>query len=272
MSERTLRDPVMVAAFRGWNDAGLAASKTVDMVLEDSWSEELLTLGEEYYDLRDTRPQLVERDGRRELRWPGTTVHLVHLAARDLLLVTGDEPSLGWSRFTGRLVELAREHGISELVLVGAMNSDDPHTRPLPVYVDSNSPELAERFAVRRSDYVGPVGIIGVLAHVADQAGLDVLQVWGAVPYYAPEAEAVKATLALTRRLAEVLDITLVTDSLAERSQVWESAVSELVQSDPDMSEFVAGLEELHDSSLNEASGDEIASQIEDFLRGDRPN
>ncbi|MDP7384376.1 MAG: PAC2 family protein, partial [Acidimicrobiales bacterium] len=68
----TLSDPVMIAAFEGWNDAGESASATITH-LREVWGAELITEfdSEDYYDYQVNRPDIsVDSAGVRQLEWP----------------------------------------------------------------------------------------------------------------------------------------------------------------------------------------------------------
>ena len=71
-----LREPVVIAAFEGWNDAGDAAT-TAARYLVDRWDIGLVgeVDPEEFYDFTSTRPQVqLDDDGIREIIWPATEI------------------------------------------------------------------------------------------------------------------------------------------------------------------------------------------------------
>ncbi|MCH1404822.1 MAG: PAC2 family protein, partial [Candidatus Nanopelagicales bacterium] len=132
-----LSDPVMIAAFEGWNDAGESASATITH-LRDVWGAEFVTEfdSEDYYDYQVNRPHIsVDSAGVRQLDWPTTRIYLarVPLFPRDVVLIQGIEPNMRWQQFTREILGLAAELDISMVVTLGALLSDSPHTRPVPV-------------------------------------------------------------------------------------------------------------------------------------------
>ena len=142
---RPLRDPVLLAAFEGWNDAGEAASDAVEH-LEDVWDAELVGEldPEEYYDFQVNRPYVgTEEDGTRALSWPGTRLSVAWLPdqRRDVVLVRGIEPSMRWRAYCAELVTAARGLGVSTVVTVGALLADTPHSRPVPVTSSTSHPQ-----------------------------------------------------------------------------------------------------------------------------------
>jgi proteasome assembly chaperone (PAC2) family protein len=132
-----LKDPIMIAAFQGWNDAGEAASKATEHILS-LWPSQLIAEieSEDFYDYQVNRPQIfLDENGDRELTWPTTTVHALSTPnfERDFLIVTGVEPSMKWRTFVGEILSLGEDLDISLVVSLGSLLADVPHTRPIPV-------------------------------------------------------------------------------------------------------------------------------------------
>lgn len=268
----SLVDPVLVAAFMGWNDAGDAASAAVDH-LEQMWSA--TSVGqidpEEYYDFQVNRPVVVLDDhGERALQWPTTRLSVAHipLAHRDLVLVHGIEPSMRWASFCAELLDAAESLGVRDVVTLGALLADTPHTRPVPVVGSSTDPQVRERFGWEPSRYEGPTGIVGVLGDAAHQRGMSVMSLWASVPHYVAQPPCPKATLALLHHLEDVLDVPLPLGDLPEEARAWQNGVEELAQADEEIAEYVRALEEQQDTTeLPEASGESIAKEFERYLR-----
>jgi proteasome assembly chaperone (PAC2) family protein len=276
-----LRDPVMVAAFEGWNDAGEAASGAVAH-LERIWGAHLFAEldPEDYHDFQVNRPQAMIVDGRRRIVWPTTRLYWARPpgSRRDVVLVRGIEPSMRWRTYVGEVLGYAAELDVRMLVTLGALLADVPHTRPIPVTATSEDPDLMRRLAVEPSGYEGPTGIVGVLQDTGSRAGMVGLSLWAAVPHYVGQAPSPKATLALLRRVEELLDVTVPLGDLPEDARAWERGVNELAEEDGEIAEYVRQLEEAKDTAdLPEASGEAIAREFERYLRrrddgGTRPS
>jgi proteasome assembly chaperone (PAC2) family protein len=267
-----LRDPVMVAAFEGWNDAGEAASNAVAH-LEQVWdATPFVELDpEDYHDFQVNRPVVhLDDEGRRHVTWPTTRISWARPpgAERDVLLVRGIEPSMRWRSFVVEVLGHATAHDATMLVTLGALLADVPHTRPIPVSTTSDDPALMERLALEPSTYQGPTGIVGVLHEGAAREGLPGLSLWAAVPHYVGQNPSPKATLALLRRVEELLDVTVPLGELPEDARAWEHGVDELADEDGEIAEYVRQLEEAKDTAdLPEASGEAIAREFERYLR-----
>ena len=266
-----LRDPVMIAAFEGWNDAGEAASGAVAHLQRIWGAQPFAELDpEEYHDFQVNRPQVTLEDGQRRIVWPTTRLFWARPpgTAHDVVLVRGIEPSMRWRSYIEEVLGYATDLDVRTLVTLGALLADVPHTRPIPVTATSEDPELMRRLAVESSPYEGPTGIVGVLHDAASRAGIAGLSMWAAVPHYVGQAPSPKATLALLRRVEELLDVTVPLGDLPEDARAWEHGVDELAEEDSEIADYVRQLEEAKDTAdLPEASGEAIALEFERYLR-----
>ncbi|MGD8150844.1 PAC2 family protein [Ornithinimicrobium sp. Y1694] len=266
-----LRDPVVLAAFEGWNDAGECASAVVEH-LRRVWDAELVASidPEDYYDMQVNRPQVLNNGGERVLRWPTTRVFVARNSplGRGVVLIQGIEPSIRWRTFSGELLDFVIERGATMLITLGGLLADVPHTRPIPVSMTSEDTELREQGIAERSTHEGPTGIVGVLGELAHRRDLPSLSAWAAVPHYAGGPPSPKATLALIGALEELLGCVIDDTDVIEASRAWERGVDELAASDDEVAEYVASLEDAQDTAdLPEATGDAIAKEFERYLR-----
>jgi len=266
-----LADPVLVAAFAGWNDAADAASGTVDRLIEQ-WDAELVHEFEpdDYYDFQVNRPHVAFTDeGARSITWPTTRVYVARpeRAARDLVLLRGVEPNMRWRPFCAEILTVAEKLDVRMAVAVGALLADVPHTRPIPVSGSVSDPELGARLGLEPSTYEGPTGITGVFHDLCAQADLPSLSLWAAVPHYVAQPPCPKATLALLGRLEDLLEVPIDLGDLVEEARAWERGVDELAREDTEVADYVRSLEDARDASeLPEASGDAIARDFERYL------
>ncbi|MFG2891670.1 PAC2 family protein [Streptomyces sp. NPDC048248] len=271
-----LIDPVMVAAFEGWNDAGDAASAAVAH-LDREWKGEVFAAldAEDYYDFQVNRPTVFLEGGARKITWPTTRLSVVRVAdsdgkgrPRDLVLVRGIEPSMRWRSFCNEILGFAHELGVEMLVVLGALLGDTPHTRPVPVSGVTSDTELASRLDLEESRYEGPTGIVGILQEACTHAGVPAVSLWAAVPHYVSQPPNPKASLALLNRLEDLLDIRIPLGELSEDARAWQLGVDQLAAEDSEVAEYVQSLEEARDTAeLPEASGEAIAREFERYLR-----
>jgi proteasome assembly chaperone (PAC2) family protein len=267
-----LVDPVVIAAFEGWNDAGEAASGVITH-LEEIWDATPLAAldPDDYYDFQVTRPTVEMVDGEtRRISWPTTRLSVAKMPGsdRDVVLVHGIEPNMRWRAFCRDLVGIMLELNARTVVLLGALLADAPHTRPVPVTAASSDAGLTTRLRLEPARYEGPTGILGVLQDACAKADMETVSLWAAVPHYVAQPPSPKATLALLRWVEDVLDISVSLGELPEQSRAWENGVNELAEQDSEVAEYVRALEEQKDATeLPEASGDAIAREFERYLR-----
>jgi len=267
-----LREPVMIAAFEGWNDAGESATGAITHLLTVWSHQQLASLDpEEYYDFQVNRPTIkVDEKVVREIIWPNTIVYAVstpHLS-HDFLIVKGIEPSMRWRRFADEVLDLADDYEVSLLITMGALLADTPHSRPISVTGSGSHPDVAERLGVEISRYEGPTGIIGVLQDAANRRDLDAVSLWAAVPHYVSTPPSPKASLALVNALEDFLEISIAQGDLPDRALSWEKQVDQMAAEDSEVGDYVKQLESLKDSSdIPEMSGEILAREVERFLR-----
>jgi proteasome assembly chaperone (PAC2) family protein len=285
-----LRNPVMLIAFSGWNDAAEAATGAASHIL-GAWTDAEHAINdqvgvvpeliadidpEEFYDFQVNRPLVdIDESQIRSLTWPGTQIF--GLATPnfdfDFIIVRGVEPSMKWKTFTHDLLDLADDLEVQTIITLGSMLADAPHSRPITVTGSGAHPEIAKRLGVEVSRYEGPTGILGVIADACLRRGLDAISLWAAIPHYASNSPSPKATLALINALEDFLEISLPQGELHADSLEWESEVDELAREDSDVAEYVKALEESKDSALlSDVSGEDLARELERFLRRQSEN
>ena len=268
----TLRDPVVIAAFEGWNDAGDAAT-TAARYLVDRWDAEQVADvdPEEFFDFTATRPEVrLDDEGLREIMWPATDIFAATIPTteQDVLLIIGTEPQLRWRTYCAELTEVAQLHGARLCMTLGALLAEVPHTRPTPIVGTAYEPEVVAGLELQPSRYEGPTGIVGVLHDAWRRAGLRSASLWATVPAYVPGAPSPKAALALVERAAAMLQTWIPTTDLEIASASYERQVSELVDADEETATYVASLEERHDVEPGVLpSVESIAEEVERFLR-----
>ena len=285
-----LRNPVMLIAFSGWNDAAEAATGAASHIL-GAWTDAEHAINdqvgvvpeliadidpEEFYDFQVNRPIVdIDESQIRSLTWPGAQIF--GLATPnfdfDFIIVRGVEPSMKWKTFTHDLLDLADDLEVQTIITLGSMLADAPHSRPITVTGSGAHPELAKRLGVEVSSYEGPTGILGVIADASLRRGLDAISLWAAIPHYASNSPSPKATLALINAVEDFLEISLPQGDLHADSLEWESEVDELAREDSDVAEYVKALEESKDSALlSDVSGEDLARELERFLRRQSEN
>jgi proteasome assembly chaperone (PAC2) family protein len=272
-----LKRPLIVSAFKGWNDAGEAATAALGFLIDSFDATEVGRIDpEEYYDFTAVRPTVRLSEGRtRVIDWPENSFHAAHVtgAEHDLLLLQGTEPSLRWRQFTGLVVDTARELDAHMVITLGALLADVPHSRPVPMTGIASDEGLVAKLGYERSTYEGPTGVVGVLHHACAQAGVSSVSLWASVPHYVAAAPNPKAALALIRSFEGVAGVAVEARDLEESAEDYERQVSAAVASDPEVKSFVERLEQTLDDAQPDMpperipSADSIARDFQRFLR-----
>jgi predicted ATP-grasp superfamily ATP-dependent carboligase len=269
-----LERPVLIAAFRGWNDGGQGASLAAGYLAKAWDARRFAEIDPEgFFDFQATRPQVRLEEGlTRRIDWPETVFYHARPEGlgRDAVLLLGIEPNLRWRSFCGLVTGLAGELGVEMVVTLGSLLADVPHTRAAPVTGAASDPDMIERLGLQASRYEGPTGIVGVLHDSCRRAGLPSASLWAAVPHYVSLAPSPRAALALCRRLAELLETDVDVAELEEAAERYSEQVSEAVAADEETSAYVAELEQRADTlgdELSLPSGDTLAAELTRFLR-----
>jgi proteasome assembly chaperone (PAC2) family protein len=274
----SLQRPVLVAAFRGWNDGGQGATLAAGYLARTWNAERFADIDpENFVDFQANRPQVSLDEGlTRRIEWPENAFFHARVpeTERDVVLLLGVEPSLRWKTFSQLVVDLARDLEVELLVTLGSLLADVPHTRAAPVTGAASDPELVASLGLQHSRYEGPTGIVGILQDACRREGLPAASLWAAVPHYVSLAPSPRAARALCDRLAQLLDVPIDTAELAEAEQNYVEQVTEAIASDEsgETAEYVAGLEQRTDElDLEEhedlPSGDSLAAELTQFLR-----
>jgi len=272
-----LVDPVVIAAFEGWNDAAESASGVVDHLIE-VWQARLVGAidPEDFYDFQVNRPVVgTDTSGFRRITWPSTQISVASPPDldRDVILIRGIEPNMRWRQFCAELLAACDELGGSLVVTLGALLADTPHTRPIPVTGTASEPELTDRLKLEQSTYEGPTGIVGVFQDACVKLDVPAVSYWAAVPHYVAQPPCPKATLALIGQLEDLLEVSIPLGDLPEDSRAWERGVDELAEEDEDIADYVRSLEETRDTTdLPEATGEAIAREFERYLKRRNPD
>jgi len=272
-----LRAPALVCAFKGWNDAGDAASSALTFLGASLGAERFATIDpEEFYDFQATRPSISFTGGvTREITWPEVEIYeaKVPRAPRDLVLVAGVEPSMRWRTFSQTVIDLAEALGAQMVVTLGALLADVPHSRPVGVSGLASDEALMDRLGVPNPGYEGPTGIVGVLHQACADAGIPSASLWAAVPHYVAVVPNPKGALAILRKLEGLVGVTVDATELETAALEYDRQVTRAVEMDPDVQAFVERLEREASESDDAPnpkdlpSGDVLAREFQRFLR-----
>ena len=262
-----LTEPVVLAAFDGWVDAGSAATSVLAILAAHAPVIARFD-PDELFDYRSRRPTLEIRDGRlASLDWPEITLRAARFGGRDILVLTGAEPDDRWRRFAADTVELLGMLGVREWISLGAIPAAVAHTRPVPIL------GTASRGAMLRGGVsAGPTGLLKVpaaalsmLEMAVAEAGIAAVGYFAQIPHYVSGSYAL-AALELVKAVEQHLDVSLPRGDLVEESRQLRLRLDAAAAADEATQAYVERLESMVDESRQPA-GDDLIADIERFLR-----
>lgn len=275
----SLTNPVIVAAFTGWNDAGDAASTALRTMIETSGATALAEIDPEpFTDFATTRPHVaLDEERNRSIIWPTVGVWGASLPGTDVVLVMGPEPALRWRTFCEQITGIAKQVDAPMGFTLGALLADVPHTRRTQIISTATDTGLIERFDLERSRYEGPTGIVGVLHDALSRNGLPTASLWAAVPGYASQLPSPRAAFALLDRLCTMMGTPAPVTAIADQIDDYDAQVDALISDDDDLVTYVRRLESMVDeisdddgldaAPIDDTDSESLAAEVEQFLR-----
>lgn len=289
-----LRQPLLIAGFSGWNDAGEAASSAVRFIQRRWRAETVAELDpEEFYDFTQLRPQVRLKDGERIVEWPPNvfSAKRVEHLDRDVILLSGIEPHLSWKTYTAAIVEVCRTFDVAGVLILGALLGEASHAKPVRVSGSATAPWLAEALDISertRSAYQGPTGIVGVLSQVLREEGIPTASLWANIPFYVQRTPNPKGSLALLERINRGFGFDLTLHDLEVFAARFEAQVAADIEQNPEVADYARRVAD----SVDDEDDDDVAEEprtveelpdaasmvedLEEFLReqrgGDAPS
>jgi proteasome assembly chaperone (PAC2) family protein len=280
LADPELNEPVLVVCLEGWIDAGLGASTAITTMLNSIPTEILATFDTEYFiDQRARRPVARIVDGvTTELTWPEIQLRYGRDGdGADILFLVGPEPDFHWSDFVDVVTDSAGRFDVRLVVGLGAFPAPTPHTRPVRVIgtAPESSAHLLPLIGTVTGELEVPAGISAALELGFSEVDMDIVTLWARVPHYVASMSYPQAAAALIDGLARIAGLTLDASQLRASAEEARQRVDNLITNNPDHTSMVEELEEAADetegTSLGEElpSGDELAAELERFLRGE---
>lgn len=245
-----LRNPVLLVAFAGWNDAAEVATGTLRYLMRQWAAEPCAEIEpEEFFVFTETRPQVRVVDNvQRQIVWPQNQFYYARRPKeeRDVLFLIGAEPQLRWKTFSKLILDYSTDLGVSLLVGLGGLLAEVLHNRD-PVLTGSIAdPKLAQRVArlkLQRSRYEGPTGILGVLTSLGRERGLASGSIWGSVPHYIPSLTNPPIMEALASTVGDLLDLPVDLGELRRGIPSFTTQVDQAIAEDADVAAYIHHLE-----------------------------
>jgi len=278
-----LDSPILITQFAGWIDASGAAASAMELLNAESHSTRLITFdADTFIDYRARRPVMELREGvNTNIEWSVPEIRVGRDArGRDVLLLTGPEPDMAWNFFARTVGELAQQMKVQKMVGLGAYPFGAPHTRPVGITATSADPSVIERLDLSRSTLDAPAGVQSLLEHTLMNAGIEAVSLWAQVPHYVASMAYPLASDALVQALCADTGLTFDSARLRRESAVQRERLDQLVANNPEhagmLQQLEAAYDEIHGAPVNDDTADiptvdELAAEVEQFLRDQQP-
>ena len=268
-----LERTVLVLVLDGWIDAAGAAGEVRSHLLTGDGH----TIGrfdtDRLLDHRARRPTLNLVDGvSRGLDWPTIELRLLdHREGRAVRLLPGAEPDHEWRAFADAVLGLCGRLDVSLVVGLVAYPAAVPHTRPTRLACTAGSADLVDRLDFLTASLEVPDGAQAAIEAAATAAGIEALGLWAQVPHYLSATSFAPATEALLAGFAALAGVDIAITPLTERALSARTRLDEMVARDPEHVTMLEKLEtiydDLHDPRSRLPSGEDLAAELERFLR-----
>jgi proteasome assembly chaperone (PAC2) family protein len=279
-AHRAPESPVLLLATESWLDAGFGAQGAIAAVFETIPTEVLATFtADEFIDFRARRPTARISDGvLASLTWPEIQLRAGQDGAgKSVLVLVGPEPDMAWHAFVRAVVGLAKELGTRLVVSLGAYPAPVPHTRPVGLTAIATVAELAVQVGVVPGTIEVQAGIQTALQEGFAAAGIPAIGIWARVPHYLAALPYPAASAALVETLASVAGLKLDAGELHAAAASVLTQIDEVLATSEEHRALVRGLEASFDGEVATPpdfsglpSGDELAAELERFLRGEQ--
>ena len=284
---RPLRDPVLIAAFSGWNDFGGAAAAAIDHIARQWKASDLAEIrNERLFDFTVERPKVRLEGEQRVIDWPRHRFRLASPpgAERDFVLLSGPEPHLRWRTFTEAIADFMVEVGATLSITIAAQAGAVPHTRPLPVTLSASDSDFEGQFGLRvpTSRYEGPTGIVGAFNVDQRQRGFRNASLWAQLPHYLSAGPNPNAISALVQLIDRGFGTETSLARIERRIERFKEQVQQAITESGEAESYIRMLESQYDANLPQLtepdtgddpelpSAEDLLSDLEGFLRDQR--
>ncbi len=186
----SLRNPVLIAGFEGWANAGNIAVKSIEYLIQKKGATLLAEIDQDpFYQFTQNRPAVTIKQGRlRGLHfkkicfyfWPNEE------GGNDLILLKAQEPDYRWLTFVQALFDLCKGWGVSLIISVGGVHDDVLHTEAVVsgVYFPGDWRDTFMEKDIHLIEYEGPAGIHSLMMRKAEKESCPYIGLWGHSPLY----------------------------------------------------------------------------------------
>jgi len=270
-----LKDPMAVAGFHGWSNAGSVSSDTVEYLIDALKPRVFARLSDEpFINFTIERPIGHIEDGV-IYDLESMTTDLFDWSnpdgEHDLILLLGREPHYNWPGYSRILLDAMVQLDVKRLYTIGGVQDTVSHTAPPIVSVVGSSPYVIAETTrldegIRAAEYYGPVSIHSFLIQACGEVGIEGVSLWGHVPAYLQQSPRLVAKM--IRMLNNALGMRCPTEELTQKSIELDRKIHDALSKDPNLKKFVETVE--RQSGPNDRAGhDDKVIRLNDFLHRD---
>ncbi|MBL89832.1 MAG: hypothetical protein CL517_06100 [Actinobacteria bacterium] len=271
---RELEKPVLILALDGWIDSSGIARSAKESLLSKA---EIHTMAkfdtDRLLDHRARRPILELTDGVVEnLEWPSIELlHIEGLEGPDACILQGPEPDHDWKVFTDAVTNICYGLDVSLVVGLGAYPAAVPHTRPTRLSCTASSVEMAKKLDFVTASIKVPAGLQAVIEAEVALTGTPSIGLWAQVPHYLSTGPYPPAAVELLEGLRKISGIYNQDLQLDQKALNTRSRLDQLIGKNEEHLAMIEKLEiaydQLNDPAASLPSGDDLAEELQNFLR-----
>jgi len=282
-----LKRPHMVLGISGWVDGGLAATGSVEYLVNKLGARKFAEIPVSRFHIYQVPGQLVLRpyinieEGILTHHRFSENVFYYWINPdedHDLILFWGTEPNLNWEEYADSILGVVEEYSVDRIYLLGGVLDRTPHTREPVVSCACSSKELKEemgKYNVQYTNYEGPGRFGTTLLYMCQQEGKPMVALTTRVTYY-PEFNILiprnpKSIRSIMKRLEPLLHLPSDISDLDRECAEFEEKLNYMMSKNAELQAYVKELEkDVAEVPLEESldmSGDEAVRLAEEFLK-----
>jgi proteasome assembly chaperone (PAC2) family protein len=278
LSEPSLREPALVAAFGGWGNAGEVASSTVDFMVNSLEAELLAVLeSDDFYLFTVNRPLVSIANGRlKSLDLPRSRFYFsTNSPGKDLILFMGPEPQLCWHQYIEAFMQLCHRFGVKSFITLGGLHDEVLHNETKISAAGASMDDVQRlrqlREPVALIDYVGPSAIHSLFLAKAQEQNMESVSLWAHAASYL-QGTNYRLCSGLIRRLNLLLEMEVDTTELDLSWKLVEDQIEKLIKQNDQLKQHVEKLKrrEKRGSFTPTPSSPAKVIRLDEFLKNDR--
>lgn len=276
---KELENPVLILALDGWIDSSGIARNVKDSLLSKAESQTMVKFDtDKLLDHRARRPILSLNNGVVDnLDWPSIELlNIEGLEGPDACILHGPEPDHEWKNFAQTMKNICHDLDVSLVVGLGAYPAAVPHTRPTRLSCTASSSEMAEKLDFVTASVKVPAGLQAVIENEAALTGIPSIGLWAQVPHYLSTGPYPPAAVELLEGLRRISGIYSQDLQLDRKALNTRGHLDQLIASNEEHLAMIEKLEiaydQLNSSDANLPSGDDLAEELQSFLRSQEEN